>query len=158
MARTSDTFADKMDKAILGAPVIGDIMRKAALARYARVLSTTFAAGVPLVDALTSVSGAVGNAIYRDAVLKVRDDVSTGMPMNGAMKATGVFTNMMIQMVAIGEESGALDAMLDKAADYYEEEVDAAVDGFNFDVRALDYGFLRDCGRRHVGRALLANI
>lgn len=142
MIKNSQTFADRVDRAVLGAPVIGDIMRKAALARYARVLSTTFAAGVPLVDALTSVSGAVGNAIYRDAVLRVRDDVATGMPMNGAMKATGVFTNMMIQMVAIGEESGALDAMLDKAADYYEEEVDAAVDGLTSMLEPLIMAFL----------------
>ncbi len=142
LRKTSTTFQDRVDRIMLGMPVIGDILRKAALARYARVLSTTFSAGVPLVDALTSVSGAVGNAIYRDAVLKVRDDVSTGMPMNSSMKATGVFTNMMVQMVAIGEESGALDAMLDKAADYYEEEVDAAVDGLTSMLEPIIMAFL----------------
>jgi type IV pilus assembly protein PilC len=126
--KKSKNFKDKFEATILGVPVFGDIIKKAAVARYARVLSTTFAAGVPLVDALESVSGAVGNSVYRTAVLKIRDDVSSGLQINQAMRTTKVFPNMVIQMTGIGEESGALDEMLGKAADYYEEEVDNAVD------------------------------
>jgi type IV pilus assembly protein PilC len=126
--KTSPTFKDKFEAFMLQVPVIGDLLRKAAIARYARVLSTTFAAGVPLVDALDSVAGAVGNSVYRDAVYKVRDEVASGQQMHLAMRATKVFPNMVVQMTSIGEESGALDQMLGKAADYYEEEVDNAVD------------------------------
>src|SRR5690606_496446 len=93
------------------------------------VLATTFAAGVPLVDALESVAGAVGNSVYRDAVLNIRNEVSAGQQMHFAMRNTEVFPNMVVQMASIGEESGSLDGMLGKAADYYEEEVDAMVDG-----------------------------
>lgn len=124
----SKAFADTMDKYILKIPIIGNILYEAVIARFARTLSTTFAAGVPLVDALTSVAGASGNAIYRDAILKVRDDVTTGIQLHTALRATGRFPVLLLQMAAIGEESGALDEMLEKAAEHYEESVDAAVD------------------------------
>jgi type IV pilus assembly protein PilC len=119
------------DRMLLKVPVVGSILHKAAIARFARTLSTTFAAGVPLVEALESVAGATGNIIYTTAVLKIRDEVSTGSQMQLAMRNTGIFPNMVIQMVAIGEESGSLDAMLGKIATIYEEEVDSAVDGLS---------------------------
>ena len=126
--RRSEALRRAIDRIALKAPVAGDIIEKSAVARYARTLSTTFAAGVPLVDALGSVAGSTGNSVYTDAVNKVRDDVSTGQQLNFSMRSTGVFPNMVTQMVAIGEESGALDDMLDKSANYYEEQVDNAVD------------------------------
>lgn len=129
--QSSKDVRDRQDKVLLKFPVIGEILHKAAVAKFARTLSTTFAAGVPLVDALDSAAGASGNALYRDAILKIRDDVTTGMQMNLAMQATGVFPNMVIQMVAIGEESGSIDSMLTKIADIYEQEVDDAVDGLS---------------------------
>ena len=103
--------------------------KMATIARYARTLATTFSAGVPLVEALESVAGATGNVVYRNAVNKIRDDVSSGTQLNFSMKSAGVFPAMAVQMTAIGEESGALDTMLDKVATYYEDEVDNAVDG-----------------------------
>jgi type IV pilus assembly protein PilC len=103
-------------------------MYKSAVARFARTLSTTFAAGVPLVEALESVAGATGNVVFKRAVLRIRQDVSTGMQLNFAMRTAGIFPNMAIQMTAIGEESGALDDMLDKVAGFYEAEVDNMVD------------------------------
>ena len=117
-----------IDRISLKVPVIGNILNKSAVARFARTLSTTFAAGVPLVDALTSVAGATGNVVYSDATLRIRDDVASGQQLNFAMRNTGVFPNMVVQMTSIGEESGALDDMLDKAASYFEEQVDNAVD------------------------------
>jgi type IV pilus assembly protein PilC len=126
--KRSKSFKDTLDRIALKMPVVGNIIEKSSVARYARTLSTTFAAGVPLVDALNSVAGSTGNQVYSTAVLKIRDDVSTGQQLNFAMKSTGVFPNMIIQMVAIGEEAGALDDMLDKSATYYEEQVDNAVD------------------------------
>lgn len=126
--KRSKALRDLIDRLSLRLPVAGNIIEKSAIARFARTLSTTFAAGVPLVDALTSVSGATGNSVFVNAVLQVRDDVSTGQQLNFSMKNTGVFPNMIIQMVAIGEEAGALDDMLDKSANYYEEQVDNAVD------------------------------
>jgi type IV pilus assembly protein PilC len=126
--RRSKRFREALDKVMLKAPIAGNIIEKSSIARFARTLSTTFAAGVPLVDALNSVAGSAGNSVYTNAVYKVRDDVSTGQQLNFSMKATGVFPNMVIQMVAIGEEAGALDDMLDKSADYYEEQVENAVD------------------------------
>lgn len=126
--KRSKAFRDSIDRFALKAPIAGAIIEKSSVARYARTLSTTFAAGVPLVDALNSVAGATGNSVYTKAVLDIRDDVSTGQQLNFAMKSTGVFPNMIIQMVAIGEEAGALDDMLDKSASYYEEQVDNAVD------------------------------
>ncbi len=107
--RRSKPLRDAIDRTALKMPVVGNIIEKSAVARFARTLSTTFAAGVPLVDALNSVAGATGNSVYVNAVYKVRDDVSTGQQLNFSMRSTGVFPNMVIQMVAIGEESGALD-------------------------------------------------
>jgi len=124
----SQTFSDKVDKLTLRLPIMGQIVYQSIMARFARTLSTTFSAGVPLIDALDSVSGATGNAIYRDAVTNIRDEVTTGTQLNIAMTATGKFPPLLVQMTAIGEESGALDTMLDKAAAYYEEAVDNLVD------------------------------
>lgn len=126
--KTSEKFRNGLDRALLKTPVIGQLLYKSAVARYARTLSTTFAAGVPLVEALDSVSGATGNIVFKNAVNKVKQDVSTGMQLNFSMRSTGVFPTLAIQMTAIGEESGALDSMLDKVANYYEEEVDNMVD------------------------------
>lgn len=131
MLRKSKSMRDRQDKALLRAPVVGEILHKAAIARFTRTLSTTFAAGVPLVDALDSAAGASGNALYRDAIQKIKNDVTTGMQMNMAMQSTGVFPNMVTQMIAIGEESGSIDAMLSKVADIYEQQVDDAVDGLS---------------------------
>lgn len=129
LKKRSEKVRNAVDKALLKAPIAGDIIMKSSVARFARTLATTFAAGVPLVDALKSVSGATGNVVFRNAVDKVAVDVEGGTQLTFAMRATGVWPNMVLQMVSIGEESGALDEMLDKAATYYEEEVDAAVDG-----------------------------
>ncbi|MDF3844742.1 type II secretion system F family protein [Pseudomonas citronellolis] len=126
--RRSESLRDSVDRAILRIPIIGQIIYKSAVARYARTLSTTFAAGVPLVEALDSVSGATGNVVFRNAVAKIKQDVSSGTQLNFSMRTTGVFPSMAVQMAAIGEESGSLDSMLDKVASYYEEEVDNAVD------------------------------
>jgi type IV pilus assembly protein PilC len=120
-----------LDRMLLKAPVIGPIMVKAAIARYSRTLSTMFAAGVPLVEALTSVAGATGNIVYEDATLKIRDEVSTGQRLQRSMESTGLFPNMVIQMIAVGEESGSLDQMAAKVADFYEADVDAAVDAMS---------------------------
>ena len=120
-----------LDRAILRIPIIGPILNKSAIARYARTLSTTFAAGVPLVEALDSVSGATGNIVYEMAVLKMRDEVATGQRLQRAMENTSLFPNMVIQMIAVGEESGALDEMSSKVADFYEEDVDNAVDSMS---------------------------
>ncbi|TBV04044.1 type II secretion system F family protein [Phytopseudomonas dryadis] len=125
----SEKFRNSLDRAALKAPIVGDIIYKSSVARYARTLATTFAAGVPLVEALDSVAGATGNVVFRNAVLKVKQDVTSGMQLNFSMRSTEVFPSMAIQMTAIGEESGALDSMLDKVASYYEAEVDNAVDG-----------------------------
>ncbi len=127
--RNSQILRDKVDVAILKLPIIGDLLEKAAVARYARTLSTTFAAGVPLIDALDSAAGASGNAVFRDAILEVKAEVSSGMQMNLAMRNCKIFPDMVIQMVAIGEESGAVDDMLSKVANVYEQQVDDAVDG-----------------------------
>lgn len=129
--KRSRKFNHWLDRTVLKLPVIGDIMTKAAIARYARTLSTMFAAGVPLVEALESVSGATGNIVYSDAVLRMRDQVATGQQLQLSMTQTGLFPNMVVQMVAIGEESGSLDQMLGKVADFYEREVDDAVDGLS---------------------------
>jgi type IV pilus assembly protein PilC len=120
--------SEAVDRLVLKIPVTGDILHNSIYARFSRTLSTTFAAGVPLVDALTSTAGATANCVYSKAVLNVREDVSTGQQLNFSMRSTNVFPNMLIQMTSIGEESGALDEMLDKAAEFYEEEVDNAVD------------------------------
>jgi len=129
--KRSKRFRDTVDRAALRMPVIGPILHKAAVARFARTLSTMFAAGVPLVDALDSVSGATGSVVYADAVSKMREEVATGQSLQLAMRQRSLFPHMVIQMTAIGEESGALDAMLGKAADFYEEQVDNAVDALS---------------------------
>ncbi|MCL7945179.1 type II secretion system F family protein [Marinobacter sp. ATCH36] len=121
-------FSDLVDKYVLKLPVVGEILDKSAVAKFGRVLSTTFASGVPLVDALESVAGATGNAVYRDAVMKIRDDVSSGTQLQASMKTTGVFPVMAVQLTSIGEESGNLDEMLEKVADHYEGVVDDMVD------------------------------
>jgi type IV pilus assembly protein PilC len=120
-----------LDRMLLKAPIIGPIMVKSAIARYARTLSTMFAAGVPLVEALTSVAGATGNIVYEDATLKIRDEVATGQRLQRSMEGTGLFPNMVVQMIAVGEESGSLDSMAAKVADFYEADVDAAVDAMS---------------------------
>jgi type IV pilus assembly protein PilC len=120
-----------LDRMSLKMPIIGPILNKASIARYARTLSTMFAAGVPLVEALESVAGACGNIVFEDAVLKMRDEVATGQRLQRAMENTGIFPNMVVQMIAVGEESGSLDAMAGKVATFYEEDVDAAVDSMS---------------------------
>lgn len=125
----SKAFADALDRLMLKLPVFGPIVEQSSLARFTRTLSTTFSAGVPLVDALESVAGATGNVVYRDATMKIRDDVTGGQQLTASIRSTGLFPIMVTQMVSIGEESGALDGMLDKCANYYEAEVDNAVEG-----------------------------
>ena len=120
-----------VDRVMLKIPIIGAILNKSAIARYARTLSTTFAAGVPLVEALDSVAGACGNIVYETAVLRMRDEVATGQRLQRAMENTELFPNMVNQMIAVGEESGSLDTMSAKVADFYEEEVDNAVDSMS---------------------------
>lgn len=127
--KRSRAFRDFLDRAALKAPIFGDLVYKAIIARYSRTLATTFAAGVPLIEALESTAGATNNVIYREGVMRIREDVSTGQQLQFAMRATNLFPSMAVQMVAIGEESGALDAMLEKVATHYENEVDNAVDG-----------------------------
>lgn len=126
--RRSNKFAYLVDKYSLKIPIIGQIIYLSVMARFARTLATTFAAGVPLIDALTSVAGATGNKIYTEAIIRVREDVSTGIQLNTALRSKSIFPTLLVQMSAIGEESGALDAMLDKVAVYYEEAVDNMVD------------------------------
>jgi type IV pilus assembly protein PilC len=126
--KKSEKMRDNVDKFLLKVPVVGPLLYKSAVARYARTLSTTFAAGVPLVEALTSVAGATGNVVFRNAVNNVKADVSSGTQLNVSMRSTGVFPSLAIQMTSIGEESGALDDMLDKVAGIYEVEVDNMVD------------------------------
>lgn len=127
--KRSQKLRDSVDRGVLKLPIVGDILYKSAVARFARTLSTTFAAGVPLVDALDSVAGATGNVVFKNSTNKIKADVSTGMQLNFSMRTTGTFPTMAVQMTAIGEESGALDEMLDKVASFYEEEVDNMVDG-----------------------------
>ena len=127
--KRSQKFADGLDRLALRLPIFGDLVYKAIIARYSRTLSTTFAAGVPLIDALQSTAGATNNVVYEQAVMRIRDDVATGQQLQFAMRSTNLFPSMAVQMVAIGEESGALDSMLDKVATHYENEVDNAVDG-----------------------------
>ncbi|WP_296436542.1 type II secretion system F family protein [Zhongshania sp.] len=124
----SQPFSDWVDKITLKIPIIGDIVFNSVIARFSRTLATTFGAGVPLVDALNSVAGAAGNAVYRKAIIQIRDDVTTGQTLYSSIKFTNLFPNMLLQMVSIGEESGSLDEMLDKVATHYEEAVDNAVD------------------------------
>jgi len=131
-----------VDRAQLKAPIIGEIIKKATIARFCRTLSTMFAAGVPLVDALDSVAGAAGNIVYYDATLSIKAEVSGGNRLQASMEATNVFPNMVVQMVGIGEESGELDAMLAKVADIFEEEVDTAVEGLSSLLEPIIMAFL----------------
>jgi type IV pilus assembly protein PilC len=131
-----------LDRTLLRAPVIGEIVKKATIARFARTLATMFAAGVPLVEALDSVAGAAGNRVYYEGTLKIKNDVSTGMQLQAAMNATNLFPNMVVQMVAIGEEAGELDTMLGKVADFYEAEVDDAVAGLSSLLEPIIMAFL----------------
>jgi type IV pilus assembly protein PilC len=127
----SRRFRHAVDRSLLKIPVIGMILNKSAIARFSRTLATMSAAGVPLVEALDSVAGATGNVVYSDAVLRMREDVATGQSLQLAMRQRNLFPNMVVQMVSIGEESGALDDMLNKVADFYEEQVDNAVDAMS---------------------------
>jgi len=129
--KRSEKFRHFIDKTLLKLPIVGMIVDLSALARFARTLATMSAAGVPLVEALESVAGACGNIVYSDAVLKIRDDVATGQRLQFSMQQVGIFPHLIIQMVAIGEESGKIDSMLDKVADFYEEEVDNLVDNLS---------------------------
>ena len=129
--KRSRAMREFLDRLMLKLPIIGPILNKAAIARYARTLSTMFAAGVPLVEALESVAGACGNIVYENAVMKMREEVSTGQRLQQAMENTGLFPNMVIQMVAVGEESGSLDDMSGKVATFYETDVDNAVDSMS---------------------------
>jgi len=129
--KRSRTFHRFLDRLMLKLPIIGNILRKAAIARFARTLSTMFAAGVPLVEALESVAGATGNIVYQEGVMAIREEVSTGQRLQRSMEATELVPNMVIQMVAVGEESGSLDEMTAKVADFYEAEVDDAVDNLS---------------------------
>lgn len=129
--RRSPKFRFLMDRVMLRMPIFGPLLNKAAVARFARTLATMFAAGVPLVESLDSVAGAAGNIVYTNAIRDMKDKVSTGQQLQLAMKQTNLFPSMVVQMIAIGEESGSIDTMLNKVADFYEEEVDAAVDGLS---------------------------
>jgi len=129
--KRSKRMREFLDKVALKMPIIGPILTKAAIARYARTLSTMFAAGVPLVEALESVAGATGNIVYENAVMKMKDEVATGQRLQRAMENVNLFPNMVIQMIAVGEESGSLDAMSGKVASFYEAEVDNAVDAMS---------------------------
>lgn len=129
--KRSRKFRQNVDRLMLKLPIIGNILNKASIARFARTLATMFAAGVPLVEAMDSVAGAVGNIVYSDAVFKMRDEVASGTQLNIAMNKANLFPNMVVQMTAIGEEAGAIDTMLSKVADFYEEEVDNDVDGLS---------------------------
>jgi type IV pilus assembly protein PilC len=129
--KRSRAMRHTLDRMALKTPIIGPILQKASIARYARTLSTMFAAGVPLVEALESVAGATGNIVYEQAVLQMKDEVATGQRLQQAMENTDLFPNMVIQMIAVGEESGSLDEMSAKVADFYEEDVDNAVDNLS---------------------------
>jgi type IV pilus assembly protein PilC len=129
--KRSEKMQMTMDRLLLRMPVFGDLIHKSVVARWTRTLSTMFAAGVPLVEALDSVGGASGNAVYKQATTQIQKDVSTGSALTTAMTTTGVFPTMVLQMAAIGEESGALDHMLAKCAEFYEDEVDEMVKGLS---------------------------
>jgi type IV pilus assembly protein PilC len=131
LKKRSLAFQHFLDRLILKLPVVGQIMHNSAIARFARTLAVTFAAGVPLVEALDIVAGATGNTVYETAVKRIRDDVSVGYQVNVAMRQVNLFPHMVIQMAAIGEEAGALDAMLYKVAEFYEGEVNNAVDALS---------------------------
>jgi len=129
--KRSRPFRHFLDRMMLKAPIVGPILEKASIARYSRTLSTMFSAGVPLVEALESVAGATGNIVFETGVMQMRDEVATGQRLQQAMENTGLFPNMVIQMIAVGEESGSLDEMSGKVADFYEADVDDAVDNLS---------------------------
>jgi len=128
LKKRSTPFNHALDRIMLKLPVLGVVLEKAAIARFARTLETMFAAGTPLVEAMTSVAGACGNIVFYQACMKIRDEISTGTQLQASMRDTGLFPNMVVQMVAIGEEAGSIDTMLGKVADWYEQEVDDAVE------------------------------
>lgn len=140
--KRSKKFRDFLDRLALKAPVFGKIVYNAIIARFARTLSTTFAAGVPLIDALDSTAGAANNIVFYNATQRIKEDVSTGQQLQFAMRTTNLFPSMAIQMVGIGEEAGSLEEMLDKVATYYEDEVDAAVDGLTSLMEPMIMAFL----------------
>jgi type IV pilus assembly protein PilC len=140
--KKSKAVADAIDKLLLKLPLIGPILNKAAIARFARTMSTMSAAGVPLVEAMESVAGASGNVVFERAILQMRDESASGQQLQVSMSRTGLFPNMVLQMTAIGEESGSLDAMLAKVADYYEAEVDNAVDSLTSLMEPMIMAFL----------------
>ncbi len=140
--KRSDKMQHTVDRLILRAPVVGEIVKKATIARYARTLGTMFAAGVPLVESLDSVAGAAGNRVYYEGVMAIKNEVTTGTHLRIAMEHTGLFPNMVVQMVAIGEESGELDKMLGKVADFYEAEVDDAVEALSSLIEPIIMAFL----------------
>jgi len=140
--KRSKKFGEFMDRYSLKLPVIGEILEKSAIARFARTLETMFAAGTPLVEAMTSVAGACGNIVFYKACMVMRDEISTGTQLQASMRETGLFPNMVVQMVAIGEESGAIDTMLGKVADWYEQEVDDAVDALTSLLEPMIMAFL----------------
>lgn len=140
--KRSKAFGQFLDKMSLKIPIIGMILEKSAIARFSRTLETMFAAGTPLVESLNSVAGATGNIIYYNACIRIRDEISTGTQLQTAMRDTGLFPNMVVQMVAIGEESGAIDTMLGKVADWYEQEVDDAVEALTSLLEPLIMAFL----------------
>ena len=140
--KRSKPFAESLDRMALKAPVFGDIVVKAATARFARTLATMSKAGVPLVEAMESVAGVAGNSVFEKAILKMKDEAATGQRLTTSIESSGLFSNMVVQMVAIGEESGSIDNMLSKVADYYEEEVDNAVDAMTSLMEPMIMAFL----------------
>ena len=140
--RRSANFRHTVDKVALKIPVMGEITNKSAIARFARTLSTMFAAGVPLVEAMDAVAGATGNIVYEKATLQMKEDASKGVQLNVAMSSTQQFPNMVVQMTKIGEESGRLEEMLDKVADYFEEQVDDMVDNLSKQIEPIIMGIL----------------
>ncbi|NNE37262.1 MAG: type II secretion system F family protein [Gammaproteobacteria bacterium] len=142
LKKRSKKFGEIMDRYSLKIPVIGGILEKSAIARFARTLETMFAAGTPLVEAMNSVAGACGNIVFYDAVMRMKDEISTGTQLQASMRETGLFPNMVVQMVAIGEESGAIDTMLGKVADWYEAEVDDAVEALTSLLEPIIMAFL----------------
>jgi type IV pilus assembly protein PilC len=140
--KRSTAVGHYMDRISLKIPVLGEVLEKGAIARFARTLETMFAAGTPLVESMASVAGATGNIVFYEATMKMRDEISTGTQLQSAMRDTGLFPNMVVQMVAIGEESGAIDSMLGKVADWYEQEVDDAVDALTSLLEPMIMAFL----------------
>ncbi|PID63307.1 MAG: type II secretion system protein F [Gammaproteobacteria bacterium] len=140
--KRSRAFSELLDRLALKAPVFGEIVVKSAIARFARTLATMSKAGVPLVEAMDSVAGVAGNSVFERAILKMKDEAATGQNLQTSIQNSGLFSNMVVQMVAIGEESGSIDDMLSKVADYYEEEVDNAVDAMTSLMEPMIMAFL----------------